>query len=380
MSQKANHFKIGLFVLAGTALMVAAIIVLGAGALKDKGVVVETYMDETVQGLDVGSPVKYRGVQVGNVREIGFVADHYPGSKGEFNRYILVRATIQKEMLHERSGAEPLAERLEKQIDLGMRVRLASQGLTGLAYLEVDYTDPTRAKPLPIDWEPEVQYVPSAPSRFTVIGESLERVAVGLQDANLPEIATNIKELIATVKGTVAGLDLDNLVDESTKLMTEARQTNKGVQDFILSAEMKKLSSDAAATAASARKLVDDSHSDVRETIETIRQSADQLRDVTSKARELLQSEEFKRSVGNFEQTTANARAASDKFPETVDSMNRTLRRMDNLLSSQQNDLRIIVENLRQVSANLRDLSEETRRYPSNTLFGKGPRPSEVNK
>lgn len=52
------------------------IIILGAGNLS-KNLILETYFDESIQGLDVGSIVKFRGVKIGTVKEITFVQDKY---------------------------------------------------------------------------------------------------------------------------------------------------------------------------------------------------------------------------------------------------------------------------------------------------------------
>ena len=64
---KANFAKIGFFVLAGAALIVLAIGIAGARTFNKKVVEAETYFAESVTGLDLGSPVKYRGVPVGEV-------------------------------------------------------------------------------------------------------------------------------------------------------------------------------------------------------------------------------------------------------------------------------------------------------------------------
>ena len=94
MSKKTNFYKIGLFVISGMTFLVLLIIILGARSMFEKKYVVETYFDESVQGLDIGSPVKFRGVAIGNVTEITFVQDKYKlkaNSKGfEQARYVLV--------------------------------------------------------------------------------------------------------------------------------------------------------------------------------------------------------------------------------------------------------------------------------------------------
>jgi len=66
----SRYFKLGLFILIGAGLIGAAVIVLGAGRLLEKQIAVETLFDESVDGLEVGSPVKYRGVQIGRVTSL----------------------------------------------------------------------------------------------------------------------------------------------------------------------------------------------------------------------------------------------------------------------------------------------------------------------
>ena len=75
MSQRMNYYKIGLFVISSIVIISIFIIVLGAGNLFQKNLFLETYFDESIQGLDVGSIVKFRGVKIGTVKEITFVQD-----------------------------------------------------------------------------------------------------------------------------------------------------------------------------------------------------------------------------------------------------------------------------------------------------------------
>ena len=65
MSNQANYYKIGLFVVLGVAIAIVSVVILGAGSIFEKSIVMETYIDGSVQGLDVGSAVKFRGVQIG---------------------------------------------------------------------------------------------------------------------------------------------------------------------------------------------------------------------------------------------------------------------------------------------------------------------------
>ena len=78
MSQKANYFKLGLFVIGGVVAGVARARSSSAPAAgSSAGSSIETYFNESVQGLDIGSKLKYRGVIIGEVTRISFTYTKY---------------------------------------------------------------------------------------------------------------------------------------------------------------------------------------------------------------------------------------------------------------------------------------------------------------
>jgi phospholipid/cholesterol/gamma-HCH transport system substrate-binding protein len=85
--EKLSYFKIGVFVISAIVIGVIGVVVLGAGAIFQKRSLIETYIDESVQGLDVGSPVKFRGVPVGRVEQISLTSAEYSTRR----QYVLVR-------------------------------------------------------------------------------------------------------------------------------------------------------------------------------------------------------------------------------------------------------------------------------------------------
>ncbi len=146
---KANYFKIGIFVIVATSLAVAGLIVMGAGTFLKKKVIIETYFQESVQGLEVGSPLKFRGVRLGKVEDITLLGKEYSTRYP----YILVRISMPPEAFTLKIGKMSVAE-FAKEIEKGLRVRLAFQGVTGTAFLEMDYLEPELNPPLIIDWTP----------------------------------------------------------------------------------------------------------------------------------------------------------------------------------------------------------------------------------
>ena len=76
MSARSSKFLIGLFVIIGTLVCAGIIIWIGAAGVFMKGSLYTTYFDESVQGLQVDSAIKYRGVEIGKVQSIKVAPDY----------------------------------------------------------------------------------------------------------------------------------------------------------------------------------------------------------------------------------------------------------------------------------------------------------------
>ena len=81
MSSKPHYFAIGVFVLTATILGLIGIVLVSQDAMRSPKYFLETYVDESVQGIDVGTPFKFRGVKAGNVSEIALVSSVYDTRK-----------------------------------------------------------------------------------------------------------------------------------------------------------------------------------------------------------------------------------------------------------------------------------------------------------
>jgi len=349
---KLSYFKVGLFVIIASAIAVAGVILLGVGAVFHKRTLVETYIDESVQGLDVGSPVKFRGVPIGTVEKISLTSAEYATRK----RYVLVRAGIEASMLH-----APLAEPTQPQpgfqleIERGLRLRLAAQGLTGVAYLEADYADPQRYPPLEIDWRPSYPYVPSIRSRITQLSESVERILRSFEQVDIGALVDGIEKSLTAITKVAESVNLDKLGREANILLTEVRDTNRQLKEVVGSAELKSALKDSAGAAKSAREIMDNAEKPLKQLMADLPQASQSL------TRLLKQLD-----------------SAAKDLPETSTQLRQTIQRMNRLIANQQRDIERTMDNLRAISDNMKEITENSKKYPSQVLFGAPPPPSKA--
>jgi ABC-type transporter Mla subunit MlaD len=347
MSAKANYFKIGLFTLGATIALVFLLVLLGAGKLFQSKLVMETYFNESVQGLDVGSKVKYRGVIVGEVKSIGFTYTRYQQDKpmSDRLRYVMVEATILPRLIGGRTTSGLSTGIVKGEVDEGLRVRLAPQGITGTNYLEIDYVDPRQNPMLEIDWTPDNLYIPSARSTVTQFVAGASEIVDRLRKLDLEGTLVNLNKLLVTTNSKVeqieAGkiskstervlgkletkldqLPMDKIGNDSAALLAELRVSNQRLGAILDDPALKKLPSDADAAAIQLKKLLDDP---------------------------------------NFTRSLAHLQA--------------TLSRLDRLTGGSEPDLRRTIDNLRQITDNLRELTENAKQYPSQLILGAPPAP-----
>lgn len=328
MSQKADYFKLGVFVLAAIGLLVAVVLVLGAGALFRNTVTLETYFNESVQGLNVGSKVKLRGVTIGEVSRIDFTYTKYEQDKpiNQRHQYVLVEAKLSRKQLGAVGGGTTAAD-LQHYIDRGLRVRLAAQGLTGTNYLELDYVDPKTNPILPIDWEPDNIYIPSTPGAVTQFVNTAESFLRKLNQLDIDHLIGNLNTLVTTLNTKAEKFPADKIGSDMAATLAELHTLTANLNRVTANPDVAAMPENLGATAKRLRQIVEDPN-----------------------------------------------------FQRSVDALEHTLNRAEKAFAGREQEVAGTLEALRQTSENLRDLSEAARRYPAGVLFADPPPHSEVTK
>jgi len=271
-----NHWKVGLFVVVAIATMVGVTFWIGAQRFQRESFQAVSYFDESVQGLDVGSPIKWRGVTIGTVSDLTVAPD---------GRHVQVTSDIFVDALT-RLGLE-VPQRGQAFIHPNLRVQLASVGITGNRFLQTDFFDPVRHPPPPLPFEPPWNYVPSTPSTLKSVEDSALEILNKLPavEDQATETLVGLRKTLASVDALTATLQADDGAFHT--LLVQIRSTASRLERTLEEAQLGNTTAslrstsgqvgEAAAGVSDVREELAASLVALRETLEAVRALSDSL-------------------------------------------------------------------------------------------------------
>ena len=270
METKVSYTIVGIFVLVFSMALIAGVVWLGAGAEFRKSYNdYLVYMSESVAGLNLNAPVRYRGVSVGRVKEISIAPD-----KQESVRLLLA-------------------------IESGITIRestvatLRSQGLTGIATIELSGGDAQSPVLEAKNGEkyPVIRSAPSLMTRLdatitpilTNLNESIGRLNDTLSEKNRVDLSRILSDL-AKLSDILARRsdEIDSGVVDASKMLANGEKASESLPQLIqrlgkTADEFEKMAKDASQSSAAARSTI----AHVDETIPEFRALMAQLNDLS---------------------------------------------------------------------------------------------------
>ena len=330
MSAKPNYFKLGLFILISLFLLMTGIILFGSGLIGQKSSYFETYFTGSVSGLSVGAPIQDNGVQIGTVERISFIRNDYklpegPDGFSKYRPYVRVVCSVRSENLPEMSDEER-QEGLDVLIKNGLRLRLSTNILTGQGFIEAEYVDPTRYPVESFPWKTEYPFIPSAPSTFTTLKDSVDKILHRLEQIDTKQIADNINDLLITAETAIAELKIGEVRSDVSRFLDNANKAVADAQVAQISDEIKKLFAEA--------------------------------RETNQHLKELLGRSESQQDMSNV--------------AELVDQINMTVSRIDRLIQTQSPQVIQLLDALKRITDTLDRLAQNLEENPS-AIFSKPP-------
>ena len=339
MSKEVNKIAIGGFVVGAIGLAVLAILVFGSGRIFEKKSRQVLFFQGSVQGLNVGAPVKFRGVDIGMVDTIRLAINpadlqfYVPVYVELFNN----RLSILEESTPDKTfkGDEGMDRLVE---ELGLRGQLQLQSfVTGQLFINYDFYPETPIRKVGL--EKKVYEVPTIPTTLQILTETAEKILSDLRRVNFREIGANIAE---TAEG------INELVN-STDLRETVARFNSAVTDI------QRMARDTDALVASINGKVD-----------TV---SDSFSSTMQDTRELVRSidKRVNSSATDIEKTLAAVQSSFEKAESLLTETEKLIAENSRL----RREIIMTLESLSDASRSMEELTDYLQRHPESLIKGK---------
>jgi ABC-type transporter Mla subunit MlaD len=297
VAAEASKLQVGLFVIAATVIGVAGAIWLGASRYLENTSLLVSYFSESVQGLEPGAAVKYRGVPAGRVEKIDIAPD------GDL---IEVLMSIDVEF------AESVNE------DETLRAQLQLSGITGLRYVEIDrHSGEALDKSPKLSFDPPHPLIPSTPSSFAAIQEALEDIYDRVMAVDLAGISADTRATLQAADQLLRDERVHRTLTNLAEISDSAGRVAKNLDQMMADVKLKPVVQDLRQASSEARDLFADLRSG--ETGKQLRSTLTQVNDLAYASQQFvfgLQAtiERLDRTVANLERLTDDLRAQPSRL------------------------------------------------------------------
>jgi paraquat-inducible protein B len=231
MATPTNHWKLGLFVVVGVLIGMGVLVFLGARTLTKETVSYVSYFDESVQGLELGSPVKFRGVTIGRVSLIDIASN---------GRHVEVTLEVVVQQLKRLNLEKASGDGTGLFVHPDLRVQLTSTGLTGVKFILMDFFD-SRTNPRPkLPFKVPRNYIPPAPSTMKNIEDSLVRTA-----HTFPVLAERLLLTFDKVDAILEDIHGQGLPEKAIGTLEQTTRSMKELEHQLAGLEARKISGQA---------------------------------------------------------------------------------------------------------------------------------------
>ena len=326
MSKQASPAVIGGFVLGAVGLLVAALLLFGSGRLFTEREIFVAFFRGSVTGLNVGAPVRFRGVRVGSVRDIVAEFD---------SRKLKVRIPVYIEILPEQfREVDPTAPDVDEErlIEAGFRAQLQLESLvTGQLYVALDFFPDTRV---------------------TLVGA----------EPNYPEIPT-LRSTTEKIADTLRKIPLDKVAEKALHVL-------EGIDKFVNAPELLETVRSANTALIDIRALARDLDAEIEPLAARVSQTGDLANALLTDGRALIQKVD-----GHVDPLAAGMQDALREATVTLGRAQESMKSLDSLTGERSEvryEVSVALEEVTAAARSLRALTDLLARRPDALLFGKG--------
>jgi len=210
MSQKANPTLIGAFVFGAIIIAIGAVLYFGSADLFSKKQAYVTYFQQSVNGLGVGSNVKYKGVTVGKVTKVQL---KFQGASEPPIVKVLYEIDTNN-LLNKYGLSINLTDRKthDKAVEAGFRAKLDFESLfSGHLFIALDFYKDATPVVLHEELSSGVFEIPPQPSDIEAILGDLTKAIGNLGSIDFSALAKDVQSLVESARNGIDSMHLEQL-------------------------------------------------------------------------------------------------------------------------------------------------------------------------
>ncbi len=379
-NKQKEYFRLGVFTLIGIFFLIGVLIFFSKDSFFQKTVIVETYMDEPINGLEVGSALRLLGVQIGSVSEIGFLQAIYPDKRISDRNYVVIRCKVNLSTLAGNNiPVKTVKSELLESVKNGLRIRVESVGLTGQSILSANFIQNSKNSFVPT-WEIEedIVYIPSAPTILGQVESAVARVSDVITSINTETIdamlknASTIIENLATVTG---GKDAREFFSATTALFNETANLVAIINEGVDPNQINIMVNNFSEISTSAKRITLASEKDISEIIG----NTDKLLSSMNNLMKNLDVSALNKSLAELPETFRILNSAGSDVGMTIAKLHVAINKMLLLFTTESENVSLIIRNTENITENLRNLTNYLQNNPGALLRGTPPEESQID-
>jgi len=238
MGKQLNPATVGAFVLGALGLILAAVVALKGGLFQKTHEFV-IYFPSDINGLRIGAPVKFKGVEIGEVKQTQLSLGQQINPQTHQLR-ALVRIPViieldQKKILSRGGTTIDLSDphTIPNLVQEGLRAQLGSDSLvTGLLYVALDMVPETPIQMIAPPGSP-LQEIPAIPTTLEQAQAVAVRIFERLDKVDLNAVFTQLTAMLQSIRQITASPALKEVVANSEKTRQQLDHTLAGAQQTL---------------------------------------------------------------------------------------------------------------------------------------------------
>jgi paraquat-inducible protein B len=346
MGSRISPTVIGAFVVGALVCIVAGVLLFGGGKFFREKLPYVLFFDSSVEGLHVGAPVIFRGVQVGQVTNVSALADPQA-----FTMVIQVKVELVRGSVKVTGGpVQDPHQIIEGLVQKGVCASLQMQSfVTGVLYVALDFHPNTPIRRLGLD--PTSPELPTIPSDIDVLKSTVQQAMADLGKLPLEAVLNEVLVLLKRANSLVA--------------LPEVQQALVSLQDVVLAAERLLQHADAQVSPLGTKLAV----------------AADTIRAALADAQKLLRNVDGQVTplAGSAQDTLTAARGtlgqANKSLVKLTDAASPALKQAEQTLGEADSvihqDLSHTLKALEEAAKSIRALADALQRHPESLLRGR---------